>query len=150
MCELPVCDRKNATDPEVCNQRGRCIAPDKCECNQYFVGKFCTDYSGLLIGLIILASLSIVAMFVVIIALTVGVACVYRVKVKRQNKAEMEMKTLLHASLIRSDELAEKIDRDWIIPFTELTFIEKLSEGSFGIVFKGRYQSADVYVFIHN
>jgi serine/threonine-protein kinase CTR1 len=38
------------------------------------------------------------------------------------------------------------VKREWVIPFSEIKLTERVAEGSFGVVMKGRYNNADVAV----
>jgi hypothetical protein len=159
-CDIPVCFDKNATDSKSCNGRGICKNPDQCECSPGYAGKVCQTricpyemwYNGencdvpttqFKVMIILVCSL---AFFVVILLIGAMTACTirYRHVVAKQNKAELEMKNMLEESLIRADQLAESVDRDWVIPFSDISFIERLAEGAFGVVMKGRYQNVDV------
>jgi alpha-tubulin suppressor-like RCC1 family protein len=144
-CSYPMCWGKNSTDSMVCNGQGTCSAYNTCDCNKYFTGSECKEWT-LTSGMIFLGiSLSVI----IITGLLIGLPILfmytrYRRRFTKQQQVETEMKDLLEQSLIRADALSEKIDRDWIISFDDLKFLEKLSEGSFGVVFKGRYKCADV------
>jgi hypothetical protein len=158
-CDIPVCYGLNATDKNVCSgvSQGRCTSPGNCECVTNYGGVECQSYCGLLFsgrdctkltaGAYVLIALGSTLLFS-LLCIVVGVMALcttrYRRVVIRQEKAEIEMKNLLEESLIRADSLAEQVDRDWVIPFTDIKFIERLAEGSFGVVMKAKYQGADV------
>jgi hypothetical protein len=157
-CALPVCYGFNSSHPSVCSGHGMCVAPGKCECMPghagdtcdfrdcgYFLsGSDCKLPSDLTYGLI---GVAIFLVFVIAFVLfSVLVLCIvkYRKVVVKQHQAELEMKNLLNESLLRADSLAERVDRDWVIPFGDLKFEERISEGAFGIVMKGKYQNLEV------
>jgi hypothetical protein len=157
-CDVPMCFGKPKTDPSVCNGNGDCVSPDRCECRSPYKGTLCdvqncnplrkgdnceflSELSYTIIGLV--SFLLLLALISAIILLFIC-TCKYRRVVSKQVLAEMEMNERLQESLLRADSLAEKVDRDWIIPFTSLKFIERVSEGAFGVVMKGRYQNSDV------
>lgn len=44
-CSEPLCDNKTNSDPEVCNGRGKCVAPNECECEDSdYEGPLCNQY----------------------------------------------------------------------------------------------------------
>jgi alpha-tubulin suppressor-like RCC1 family protein len=147
-CDIPICNNLSADNRMVCSGHGRCERPDTCVCDQFYTGATCYDYSAranaLIATLTVVFGLLIIIIVLMIILVSVGCTFRYRKKVAKQNQTELAMKSLLHESLIKADALSEQVDRDWVIPFSDLKFVEKLAEGSFGVVMKGRYQSADV------
>jgi serine/threonine protein kinase len=63
----------------------------------------------------------------------------------------MEMQSLLNQSLLDSSSSTnseEREEREWIIRIEDLTFSERISEGSFGVVFKGLYRNSPVAIKI--
>jgi alpha-tubulin suppressor-like RCC1 family protein len=147
-CATPVCFGIAQNDSSVCNGNGRCVSPQVCACDPLYTGKDCKSQSDLaktLIGLGI-AALVVSCTTVVVIATVLITVCSYRTirTIVKQRKAEIEMKMLLNQSLVMNDQLQEMVEKDWVIPLGDLTFVERLSEGSFGVVFKGKYQNADV------
>jgi alpha-tubulin suppressor-like RCC1 family protein len=149
-CDIPVCYTFDANDYRVCSGQGRCERPQTCVCNQYYKGNTCSQYSEhtivLIATLTVVFGVLLVVLIITILLVSTGYAIKYRTRVAKQYQTERAIKSLLHESLIKADALSAQVDRDWVIPFSELKFVEKLSEGSFGVVMKGRYQSADVYV----
>ncbi len=148
-CDIPVCYSKSRDDQTVCSGHGKCVEPQTCSCNSaIYAGIECQEISSFALTLLIAGSVSIgtvACAIALVFAVWLIIVCSLAVKrFKRQRDAEIEMKSLLHESLIRNDALSELVDRDWVISLGDLTFLEKLSEGSFGVVFKGRYQNADV------
>jgi hypothetical protein len=159
-CTTPTCN--GTSDPTIaCSGFGTCIAPNKCVCqDETFVGdncearncgawktgKTCNDYSAASIIFIVFGVLAAVASIILVITALILCLFRYRKVVVKQEKAEQEMQNLLHESLLRADSLAEQVDRDWVIPFSELEFSERVSEGAFGVVMRGRYKGSDVYV----
>ncbi len=145
-CSQPVC--KEIAPYGVCSGHGTCIAPQTCECHMLWEGKFCEVMSASAIAIITVCSIvggTLAIIFIVLVAVFTTIHCG---RVVRQKQVETEMKELLHQSLIRGDALAEQVDRDWVIPFVDLVFDERISEGSFGIVMRGRYQKGSVYVYL--
>jgi hypothetical protein len=147
-CEKPVCNGYTNDDTMVCNSHGQCLSPDMCKCADGYSGANCMtaplidDKSGIIIGA---TAGSVGGVFILLfVVISIGCTIRYRTQVVRQKRVEMEMKTLLHESLIRADQLSEQADMEWVIPFSDLTFLERISEGSFGVVLKGRYKNADV------
>jgi hypothetical protein len=159
-CDIPICYDKAANHPEACGgpNQGTCVAPNDCKCTKDFFNldcrsKRCTEFAkgddcnvltALSIVLLTLAVAGSLLILSVIIAVMTFCTTRYRKVVVKQEKAEEEMKQMLEESLLRADSLAEQVDRDWVIPFSDIKFLERLSEGSFGVVMKGRYQNADV------
>jgi alpha-tubulin suppressor-like RCC1 family protein len=144
------CFDVQATSKSVCSGHGKCVAKDLCECDAFRVSVNCASLSELsqaLIALGVIAALFIASILVTGICIF---TCRYRLRLVRQEKAEKDIKDLLHQSLIRADALADQVDRDWVIPFVDLKFNDKISEGSFGVVFKGSYKGGDVYVLFHH
>jgi hypothetical protein len=158
-CDVPVCFDIDANNAQVCGGRGRCVSPQNCICSSPFKGTSCEiqdcgsfragdscEYLSVL-SYVLIALGSMFALVMVILALVLlFCTCRYRGTVVKQEQAEVKMKDMLKESLLRADSLEEKIDRDWVIPFTDLVFVEKLAEGSFGVVMSGRYQSAEVAI----
>lgn len=148
LCDIPVCFGKPANDPNVCGGNGQCFSPHACSCRDLFSGDQCTQLSGFAYLLIIIGSVAMGLVVLVLLVFFIFMVTRYCVKVMRnvakQRKAEIEMKSLLHQSLIKADQLLDLVDRDWVISLADLTFTERLSEGSFGVVFKGVYKNADV------
>ena len=147
-CEIPICAGRNALDPLVCYKRGWCVAPNKCACDAFNTGDSCSDLSPTSIAMITIASI-LASMQIFITCTCIGAcACYYGTKVTRkivnQRKAEIEMKSLLRESLLNIEQLSDQVDRDWVISLEEIKITEKLAEGAFGVVFKGRYRNADV------
>jgi hypothetical protein len=147
-CEIPVCGGRNASDPLTCFSRGICVGPDQCQCDDFNTGPLCNRISGLSIALITVASTLLVLQVLLTCLCVCTCGCYFGRKITRklqsQRDAEIEMESLLRESLINIETLSEQVDRDWVIPLSEIKFTEKLSEGSFGVVFKGRYQNSDV------
>ncbi len=147
-CEKPVCNGYTNDDTVVCNAHGQCLSPDVCKCADGYSGANCMtaplidDKTGTIIG----ATLGSVGGVSILLFIFISIGCTirYRTQVVKQKRVEMEMKSLLHESLIRADQLSEQADMEWVIPFSDLTFLERLSEGSFGVVLKGRYKNTDV------
>jgi hypothetical protein len=89
--------------------------------------------------------IAVVSLLVIILALVyiLNKAFIGIRSIIKQRRTEIEMNALLQESLLKDDvELT-----DWVIPLSEITLLEKISEGSFGLVFKGRYKNSDVYVY---
>jgi hypothetical protein len=147
-CEIPVCGGRNASDPLTCFSRGICVGPDQCQCDDFNTGPLCNRISGLAIALITVGSTLLVLQVLLTCVCVCTCSCYFGRKITRklqsQRDAEIEMESLLRESLINIETLSEQVDRDWVIPLSEIKFTEKLSEGSFGVVFKGRYQNSDV------
>jgi hypothetical protein len=145
-CSQPVC---NEIAPYgVCSGHGKCIAPQTCECHMLWEGKFCEVMSASAIAIVTVCSVVGGTLAIILIVLAAVFTTMHCGRVVRQKQVETEMKELLHQSLIRGDALAEQVDRDWVIPFVDLVFDERISEGSFGIVMRGRYQKGSVYVYL--
>jgi hypothetical protein len=162
-CTTPVCFGISADDPKACNSSGICIEPNKCECwsfdkgiragsnceayicNELYTGNECNDLAPVTIVMIVVIVLvPCLCLLICIIILVSLCACRYKRVVTKQKHKEYEMENMLRVSLINADSLAAQIDRDWVIPLTDLVFNEIISEGSFGVVFKGVYQNLDV------
>jgi hypothetical protein len=142
-CTQPVC---NEIAPYgVCSGHGTCVAPQTCECNTMWEGKFCEVMSASAIAIITVSSIVGGTIAIIIVILVAVFTTIHCGRVVRQKQVETEMKELLHQSLIRADALAEQVDRDWVIPFVDLVFDERISEGSYGVVMRGRHQNAPVY-----
>jgi hypothetical protein len=147
-CEIPLCGDFSSDHPSVCNAHGQCLSPGVCKCTDGYSGVNCMtaplidDKKATIIG----ATVGSVGGVFILVFIIISIGCTirYRTQVVKQKRVEMEMKTLLHESLIRADQLSEKADMEWVIPFSDLTFLERLSEGSFGVVLKGRYKNTDV------
>jgi hypothetical protein len=147
-CDIPICFGKSRDDANACSGNGECISPDKCICKIPYGENNCSNLTtGFTVTIIVLST---IAGMLTITALFIGTIFAGRrfyivlQSVANQRKAEIEMKSLLHESLIKADSLSEKVDRDWVIPLSEVTFKEKVSEGAYGIVFSGSYKNADV------
>jgi hypothetical protein len=159
-CDIPICFGRNATDPYVCNgpASGVCAWPGKCNCTsdyrgeeceilrcgEFYQGEKCDKLSILSIVFVVLGTSLLICIICSVLSIMAFVIFRYRKVVVKQKRAEIEMNHLLQESLIRADSLADRVDRDWVIPFTEIKFMDKLAEGSFGVVMRGRYQSIDV------
>ncbi len=136
----------------MCNNRGTCIKPEVCQCNLNSLGQYCetcvrgqtgiqcSDFEsvfdrdlaiGLTIGicsLICILSGLIVLPFVVL----------YLRKRRKQQSQEIELKLLLNERLVSDGD--ENSHEEWIIDRDDLEFEERISEGAFGVVFKGMYK----------
>lgn len=137
-CTVPVC-------PSGCSGNGVCVSPLFCQCNAIFDGADCTRLSGLTLFLIIAGCFSVAALLLSILffgTMYSGKKLVAQVRhLIKQRRTVLEMEELLREGLVKD---AEHVDRDWVIPLSEITFTERLDEGSFGVVFKGRYKGSDV------
>ncbi len=81
----------------------------------------------------------------------VFIFCVgYKTKLFKQKLKQQEMEALLHSDYLMMGEYntnPEKVEPDSkYIPFEELTFKDRLSEGSFGVVFSGLYRKSPVAI----
>jgi hypothetical protein len=156
-CDIPICYGFNASDPLVCGGNGKCMSPNNCTCSSEYKGDECKErmcnllYTGAncdapttaLIVIIIVTCASVFAIAVAVMTTLTVCMLRYRKVVVKQNEAEISMQNMLEASMLLEDEL-EGLSRDWVIPFSDISFSERLAEGAFGVVMKGRYQNIDV------
>jgi hypothetical protein len=162
-CDVPICAGISDNNSSVCHSRGRCMKPDNCTCNRsvygnitgldcetficnaLYTGQNCEHPSPLFVAMVtIVGAVPCICLLLCIITLVSLYAFRYKRVVAKQKHKEYEMENMLRVSLINADSLAAQIDRDWVIPLTDLVFDEIISEGSFGVVFKGVYQNLDV------
>jgi alpha-tubulin suppressor-like RCC1 family protein len=146
-CTTPICYGKSSNDRSVCSGNGKCTKPATCECQPLYKGENCQQLSALAFVLIALGgtAIAVVSLLVIILVLVyiLNKAFIGIRSIIKQRRTEIEMNALLQESLLKDDvELT-----DWVIPLSEITLLEKISEGSFGLVFKGRYKNSDVYVY---
>jgi hypothetical protein len=125
-----------ASTTSVCSSRGACVGPDTCECFNIpkLQGPNCElnthEFIWFVVGLVL-------AFVCVLVVITIpGIFCChrvyrYRTAVLQQNKVEQDMKDLLKESLIRADTLSKQVDRDWIIPLSDIKLDERISEGAY-------------------
>jgi hypothetical protein len=162
-CNVPICFGVTAGVTNVCRGRGKCIAPDTCACeisyqgatcdirdcnaiNIMFSGPNCDQLS--VVGYVVFGILGLFLLLGIAIIVLILILCTarYRRAVKNQERAETELQEMLQTSLLRNDQLQEQVKREWVIPFSEIKLTERVAEGSFGVVMKGRYNNADVAV----
>ncbi len=164
-CDIPVCNGIPANSSEVCNNRkGECIKPKQCSCSSEYRGQYCDIckspmYEGkdcniptaVYYVVVFLTVALAISLLVIITAITFVCLIRYRQSINKIKAKENQVRDMLSVKLIEYDqlkdenmELSEKVDRDWIIPLSELSIEERLSSGSFGTVMRGKYQGLDV------
>ncbi len=147
----------NMTDKVCTNGRGTCSGPDKCDCSLQSDGKFCeickegltgdqctqpivdTSNARMAIGITIGVSAFIV--IVILLSLLPFIVVYYR-KQRKQRAQEIELRNLLSERLIainNDDDL--RVNEEWIIHRDDIQFESRISEGAFGVVFKGKYRN---------
>jgi serine/threonine protein kinase len=83
------------------------------------------------------------AIVITLVVLLVGIPfCRKQVKRKR---VEMELRSLLRQSLLPGDVQSIPTE-EWFIKYEDLQFHEKISEGAFGVVFRGVYRNSNVAI----
>jgi hypothetical protein len=166
-CDIPVCDGIFANDSRVCNRKGRCIAPKQCACHEDYQGQYCGEckspffqgddckaLSPVFYTVITLAVGLTLAVFIIIsFIILMCFLRYYKRSINMIKEKENQVRDMLSVKLIEYDQLmeeneglSEKVDRDWIIPLSQLNILSRISSGSFGTVMKGTYQGLDVYV----
>ncbi len=153
-CDLPICNGLNSNQSGVCNDRGTCIKPDYCLCNPTAEGQFCEickpGHSGKTcsedtkdsfdIDVAIGVTVGISSFFAILATLVaVPFIVLYCKKRRKQQAQEIELKLLLSERLV-AEEGEGSVNEEWIIDRDDIAFEERISEGAFGIVFKGMYK----------
>ncbi|KAL0478477.1 hypothetical protein AKO1_008222 [Acrasis kona] len=134
-----------ANDSSVCNNRGRCVQHNVCECFNYSLGNNCY-FPGWAVITAPLLTASLFLFVFICIPITCT-ACKHYKKVRKQNKAEADMKYLLLNEKLRiAESNLEIVDSGWLIKMDDLKFVDRISEGNFGIVFKGEYRCSPVAI----
>jgi hypothetical protein len=166
-CDIPVCDGIFANDSRVCNKKGICVAPKQCDCHEdhqgqycgeckspFFQGDDCKTLSAIFYTVITLAvGLTLAVIIIISFIILMCFLRYYKRSINMIKEKENQVRDMLSVKLIEYDQLmeeneglSEKVDRDWIIPLSELNILSRISSGSFGTVMKGTYQGLDVYV----
>jgi hypothetical protein len=162
-CDIAVCDGIPANYSRTCNG-GRCVSPQVCQCSSEYSGKYCTECSNrFFVGsqcnipsqiayVVVFLSVAL-ALTLLVIIIVFALACLirYRASIIKIREKENQMRDMLSVKLIEydqlkdeNDELLEKVDRDWVIPLSEIHIIERISRGSYGTVMKGSYKGLEV------
>ncbi|KAL0483527.1 serine/threonine-protein kinase [Acrasis kona] len=148
-CEIPVCYGIPANDSEVCLGHGSCSGPNKCECTFLWMSNSgdekmnCSRVSNLFAFIIVMV------IVVPLICLLLFVCCFSIPLVVKQTKArlvEMEMKAVLNERLLSDDGNEHFSGEADLISYNQLKFLNKISEGAFGVVFKGVYRETKVAI----
>jgi hypothetical protein len=129
-----------------CNGHGYCYEPDKCTCNfMYSNVNRCASLSTQ--GIVLITAVSVIgAALLVGIIIGFGLAPFLHRQAKRK-RAELELRSLLRENLLPGEGDAEmEATEEWFIEYQDLKFAELLSEGSFGVVFRGEYRNSQVAI----
>ncbi len=116
------------------------LEPFCAQCKRGFKGKKCEEPETFERDLALGVTIGVFSLFVVLTTLIALPFIVFYCKKQRKQKAqEIELKQLLSERLVAEDgEMS--MHEEWIIDRDELEFEERISEGTFGIVFKGTYK----------
>ncbi len=66
-------------------------------------------------------------------------AFIFYKRYKKQRSQELELRNLLSEKL--ESDMEHSVNEEWIISRDDITFEERISEGAFGVVFKGKYKN---------
>ncbi len=134
----------------VCSGQGTCSLFDNCTCNVGYTGQWCDvstnsqisaeeiSQKQMQIGVTVGSVLSVV--FGIILIIVIVPICTCFIRRRRKDSAKrIEMQRLLNEHLIDDVEMQDA-NNAWIIHHDDIVFEERVSEGTFGIVFKGLYK----------
>jgi alpha-tubulin suppressor-like RCC1 family protein len=147
-CEIPLCYGIEASSLQVCSHHGKCTAYDSCICDPGYSGPTCNQCTGPQcqqdqtdLGYILGGTLGGLLALVVIISIPLFLGFVYyyrQIRKRRLETAKMEL--IMREKLLSSDSIElggyERSSQEWLIDREDLELKERLSEGSFGVVFK--------------
>ena len=133
----------NSTNRDVCYGHGKCIAYNTCKCDPLFQGGNCDHITTLSLIIIICSVLAVALVIGTVIGSPITAVCIrHSRRFKRQKMVNAEITSLLPLS----DYHPKEDNLEWMIQYEDLTFLQRLSEGSFGVVFSGTYRSSPVAI----
>jgi uncharacterized membrane protein len=148
-CSEPVCYGQFGND--ACNgpANGVCTAPNNCTCKSQYEGIYCEVEKHASIpqwAIITVGTIGGLLVVVVVFLIPTLIGCLtYRNKLRKKRKDTERIEEIMRERLLESDIELEATE-DWLIRRDDLELKERLSEGSFGVVFRGLYKNAPVAI----
>ena len=128
-CDIPVCYGYGSDELDACSGHGVCIRPGTCRCNRGFIGDHCQTNLNLLY-LLLLSAIVLFLCLVVVFLLS---------SVLRRKHQDKRLEQELNARLLETDVDLEElmVDNNYFIHMKDIKLGAKISEGAFGVVYKG-------------
>jgi hypothetical protein len=120
----------------VCSGHGACIEPNECKCNTTYHGERCEFEYSTPIWIPISVS-AVVGTLLVLLVIATGAGIKYYTMVRKKRKETQKIEQLMRERLLDSHDMElGDTNQDWLIARDDLELKERLSEGSFGVVFR--------------
>ncbi|KAL0482287.1 serine/threonine-protein kinase/receptor [Acrasis kona] len=113
---------------------------NKCTCNPLYFGPGCSIY---LVNFLIACLL--VAVFIILLPVLYKITKLILALIK-QHKVRRQMYAILQDRLAQTEDKLEHSNQGWMINLEDLVFVERITEGTYGVVFKGKYLESRVAI----
>ncbi|KAL0490990.1 serine/threonine-protein kinase [Acrasis kona] len=123
-----------------CNGR-RCLSPENCDCNVLFFNNSCAPRLSVIVTLPIVMSIVIILLFV-----TVPLIIKHIRKLIKNHRAQEELRYLLQDQLVVATKELNDASQSWMIKMEDLKFLDRIAQGTFGVVFKGKHLGTTVAI----
>ncbi len=147
-CNKYTCFGLHMSSNNVCSGRGSCISYNTCSCKGNFAGGACSTCKRGFIGPTCNVSLFV---FLVLVTLSPILVCSCVLVaflcswVYRRKKQDKRIESELHAYLLEEKadlDLQDMMDdRNYFIHMKDIQIMSRLSEGAYGVVYKGQWKS---------
>ncbi|KAL0481585.1 serine/threonine-protein kinase CTR1 [Acrasis kona] len=138
---IPVCFGVASNKPEVCRHKGRCVSPNTCRCD-FLLSTIECEYN-----LYAIVSIAVSPVVISIIAVLFFVVVKLLTRFIKQREVQGEMRRLLALNIEKSNQKLDEVDnKQYLIQFEHLEFIDRIAQGNFGVVFKGKYMGSIVAI----